>query len=76
MFFIIIGVIAGIFIEQTHPLPNLRKLFKCSKKYGEPNEPDEDQPEPPEPPEHNDTDIDFDTNENETTHTDWRFKTI
>ncbi len=61
MFFIVVGVIAGIFIEQTYSLPNLRELMKCSKKYGEP------EPEPA-PIEHDDTDLDLDTDE--TAHTD------
>lgn len=60
MFFIVIGVVVGVFIEQTYPLPKLREIMKCSKEYGE-SGPTEPVPEP-EPHEPNDVD--------ETTHTD------
>lgn len=66
MFFIIVGVVVGVFIEQTYPLPKLREVMKCSKKYGE----TEDVPNPTNPtnPKPHDTDLDNDTDE--TAHAD------
>ena len=55
-----------MFIEQTYPLPKLREVMKCSKKYGE----TEDVPNPTNPtnPKPHDTDLDNDTDE--TAHAD------
>jgi len=54
MFFIIIGMVVGIFIEQTYSLPKLRDM-KCFKRYGEPEPEPDPEPEPEPDPDDPDT---------------------
>lgn len=70
MFFIIIGVVVGVFIEQTYPLPNLREMMKCAKGYGE-STPTKTPTKPDINDDINDINTDFETDETDgTTHTD------
>jgi len=68
MFFIVVGVVVGVFIEQTYPLPKLREVMKCAKKYGETE--DDTETDVPNPTNLKPHDTDLDNETDETAHAD------